>query len=304
MIINAKATLAYEQISDRIKKGVNGIEIQLLSDFSDYYKSEPKDYLDKRIIEDIKNHQYTINVIHPPIYGEEYSCEIEYRAAWNEIDKSCELAQYLAGLQHQMVLVVIHISENIHNLKEYNAFQPMVDFILQLLAKYPDIELGFENTSLFSYKGGKNFSVRPALRILDDMVIFSNIELVKYLKHRRCGAVIDTCHLILTQNNLRNINRLYHDKVFEVNVIKEAFCAASHNIKLIHLNNAKSHGYGDYHGTPFDIQKEEDKKRLKEIYAYYQEHADNCPITIEVWEEDYLNAINLKTTMLALQSIM
>lgn len=71
---------------------------------------------------------------------------------------------------------------------------------------------------------------------------------------------------------------------------------------LIHLANVGDNGYGkNNHGIGFIQGKDLDL--LYDIMKLYNKYEYNCPITIEVREEDYLNPINYLKTKENLLSI-
>lgn len=76
--------------------------------------------------------------------------------------------------------------------------------------------------------------------------------------------------------------------------LEEYFSRNEPVIKLIHLASVKDLGFKPYtHGTPFT---KNDLHLLQRIMALYDKHNYKCPITLEVFETDYLNCVNFAET--------
>ena len=61
--------------------------------------------------------------------------------------------------------------------------------------------------------------------------------------------------------------------------------------QLIHLAYFEGTGYGKGHGVPFTPENEH---ILREVLDLYKEFQLDCPITLEVREDDYMNCTNYK----------
>lgn len=108
---------------------------------------------------------------------------------------------------------------------------------------------------------------------------------------------LQNCHVIITQNLFDRWKEYYQTDIFAVDVMESIFRQSVSSLRLIHLNHAKSHGQKQYHGLPFQKEIEEDREQLRNILRLYHQYGNNCPVTIEVREQDYRNAINFQTTL-------
>jgi sugar phosphate isomerase/epimerase len=121
---------------------------------------------------------------------------------------------------------------------------------------------------------------------------------VKDVDHPRVGTCLDTCHAMM-ETELMRWMRMYlgfkQDDIdkFKPTNIEDFFEENKDTIKWMHLANSKSHGLGKCHGLPFT---ELDIDCLRNILRLYRKYKYNCPMVIEVREEDYSDAKNYATT--------
>lgn len=305
-MINAKSGLMLSQILDRMGKGAEGIEIQLVEEFDllRHTKEGFQSYIDPQLLSWMgqkEQHNGYIEAVHAPLVQQQ-DYVIEFKESEGVIRQSAALAQWIAEVQHKDVSVIVHTREDVERLRSYGRLEEIQRFVNSLLTEYPNISLLFENLTFLTFSPKlQGMEIHSPFQISNGTIRFSNIELVKCLDNPRCGTVIDTCHVIMTQNLFANWREYYQTDVFNINVMEAIFQQSKPYNKLIHLNNAISHGQQQFHGLPFQEERREDMEKLNQIMRLYRQYGNSCAITIEVREEDYNNAVNFQTTLHALQ---
>lgn len=299
MIINGKASLNYNQIIDRVQKGTPNIEIQLLNEFIE----NPKYCIPEDILNLIQNNECNIQVIHMPLW-ENYEYEVEKKETKKMVEKVCQFAQTIAEIEQHSVLIVIHISDSIVNLSNYNMLNKLKTLIVNCLETYKNIEIAFENTININLKKNNNIYFTNSVTLNDNKFIFSNIEFATFINHERCGIVLDTCHLLITKNLFKKLERFFECKLNSKKIIEEAFQQATSFIKLIHLNYAEKHGNDEFHSLPFLKTNKKSMKYLKYFMKLYKKYNYNCMITLEINENNYLDAKNFEKSYKNLKKII
>lgn len=302
MIINAKSKLNKEQFEAKVEKNADSFEIQLIEEMNS------KNFNIQNYQEELK--KYKIRAIHMPLY-KYHDYDIEKVESQKILKKVCLLAEEIIDFQNnffkenEKILVVVHLNISFQLLKEYGLLNRLKKLILELINKYPNIEIGIENVTSINYiKELGTFNFNNGLYLEEFQFKFSNIELVKEINHERCGIVIDTCHLLMNKKVMKKIQKYLKNEIVLDNFIEEYFKQGSQYVKLIHLNYCESHGFHKYHGLAFDKKDKKSMKYLKEIMDLYFKYNYSCMITLEVNEEDYLNCVNFEKTKKALLKIM
>jgi hypothetical protein len=291
MEIYAKSKLN-QNIYDKVRKGASAIEIHLDDDFM-----EANDYWDEKIVNEVP-----IVAVHTPlIKGDDANIEIFKNR--KTLIKTCNFARRIAETQNHSVMIICHLGTDPYLLKSLGAYDSLVFFMRDLVNTYECLTFAVENVTPFSTGDQNNLAFRT-------VAYDSYPRFVKDVGHERVGTCLDTCHAMMTERLLTNVsNYLCHDaETFGNNTLNcdmEAFFKANQDtIKWIHLSNSKSHGLYEDHGRPFE---KEDADDLRKIMQLYKKYCYSCPITVEVREQDYADAVNYMTTCetlaLVLQSL-
>ena len=307
MNIGGKCGLFSEHIIDRKSKGANLLEFH--ADISDFVN---KSYIDYKDVKETLNKENVIcHTVHSPMkntYGSECSLSeidpVKRKENFNLLLQSVEYANYLCETDNP--IVVIHPSDSFSvknnnflysNIEESNKiFKDELNGLSEIVKiKYPNVRLGLENTM-------------PFVRDLktNDVVIHTGFIYPEYMKDidnmnlSNVGHVLDICHALATVRFTQLISG------GKTNLsLKDYLQASIDNLFLIHLNNAKDMAESPYnHGTPYISDAESDINILKEIFDFLKENKYKNYITIEVLEEDYLNAINYKKTKDTIHKIL
>ena len=288
----AKAALISEQIDDRISRGATAIEIQLLDEF----------LVDKKINLDIIKDIDVVAVHMPLTKGEDFP--IEYLEGRNYFKQTCKLANKIGVLKNHKVIVVVHITTSVSELKKTGLLDVIKITILKELNKYDNIIIALENPSSFSYQKQKNLVFNSSVSINEGHISLANVELAKHINHERCGVCLDVCHALMDEHNLAWIDTYFDylmlDTIGKNNrLFDEIFNQCKPYLKLIHLSYSEHHGYGKYHGLPYVKYSHDDKpfNIMKHIQQLYSSIETKPPITIEVCEHNVNHAINFTKTM-------
>lgn len=277
MKILMKSGLSEKNFIVRKNLNENNIELQLLKEF---YSNK------KALIEYfnmIVNSQLDISIIHTPLVdGEAVEIDDFYDKIKKDIFfKTCELANMVGLKFNKNIMVIVHCAMNFNqDIINLNKIKIIDDVLVNALNKYHNISIAIENIIplVNSYKGayGRN-------GFLNDNCLYVNYFIDKYGFNDKIGTVLDTCHALITIKLLEYCKiSLTLDKFFEWN---------NKNVMLVHLANVGDNGYGkNNHGIGFIEGK--DLKLLYDIVSLYNKYEYNCPITIEVREENYLNPLN------------
>lgn len=172
-----------KQIKDRIARGADGIEVQLLSNEASICTE-----LMKNIVS-----------VHTALNEDGDACidkallyklgVISNSSDYDRLVYSMMFAQEVAGLQNRFINVVVHV-----NIVEfYRTVSEYAEFINELLCKYDKVNLLIEhNTALTS-----SFGTRGVWKASDLPNFIRKIRSVLFEENKsRFGAVLDICHAL------------------------------------------------------------------------------------------------------------
>lgn len=300
MEIYGKSALVVSQLEARIKNGFDKIELQLLNELFDEngYCQKAEDVYDLAAIS-----KYEICAVHAPLIKEgdvnlEYMTIGEPKKALEECFK---IAQYMANVRKRKIILIVHAGQSPKELIKMGVWSPLVVTLGLLLDKYPDVDIAIEN--IIPERGIQ----RSDIAFCNNFK-FDNAEMARQLNATletdRIGTVIDTCHIIMTQNILKAIFDYINDPLYPMEDVsmKKFFEMNADVCKLIHLAGVQGNGISsEHHGVPLLTFMPERLKILEEVLDLYFKFGYKCPITLEVCESDLNNPTNY---MLAKQSLL
>jgi sugar phosphate isomerase/epimerase len=273
-----------KDIYDKMRKGADAIEIHL----DDNYLNESTDHEFCKTV--------PIRVVHAPLLKNK-DATIETIEGMEALKFTCKLASKIAKLQNHSVIVVCHLETNPQVLQELGIYDALVKNVKWLVENYQNLELVIENV--------------PQLRCVDNKIHFRHVDfmapitLVKDINNPRVGTCLDICHALADIRFMKYVTNYMKDVEFDMNEIENGlstyFKANKDTIKLIHLATIKEHGCVHDHGLPFD---KEDEGLLKGILELYDMFGYSCPITIEVQESNYSNAVGFDKTNKMLRKLL
>ncbi len=271
--IYAKSLLSIAEAEVKRQIGCDGIEIQLFDEF-----------LDDKFKYDINDFNYPVTVVHCPILnGEGINLEdllIPEKAML--IQKSMKLANDFGIKQNKNILVVIHTSKSIEFIKREGDYEKVLDLIAGLLKQYPKTILAIENVTPIKFDSNNN----PILcnGFYDDNVAWA--KAINTIFPNRAGTVLDVCHAGITKMQLQHIPQLFDLPNKGMFSLSNYFRINKDLCVLIHLASFEGCGYGKgKHGITFT---EDTADKCNMVLFLYDNYGYKCPITLEIWENDYM----------------
>ena len=296
LTIVAKSDLSAPRLLNKKQLGADKIEIQLLESFL------TEDFDPNKSIELVMKTGVEVCAVHVPIISKiniEIEC-LKDKKTCEMFYMSCELAERFANCTGKPVLVIMHIGWTMNEFHRNPEILEKTDYILSsVLERSKNIEIGIENIIPIIKRTGFNPESRNGY-------LFDNVDYAKYFcskyKTNRVGTVLDTCHALTT---IRFFNLLKEHGMRGVDfTLDDYFKNNSELIKLIHLANVKGLGYEPFtHGITF-TDNYSDMQLLRTIIDLYFKHSYSCPVTIEVIEKDYDNALNFSQTLSNINRIL
>lgn len=291
----AKASLDVREVKEKIRCGCDGIEYNLTDDFLTLGDKFKQNYPDE--IFRMKN----VEVVHVPwVNGQMMNMEhIFQHEDLSPIENVFRLGQYCADIWGHRELVVIHCSLSMFDFMEYEIFRKrLVEALGSLFREYPQVDMAIENVIPMEYKPFRKETPR-----LCNGIFMDTVEITRYLRERfgdRTGTVLDTCHAAMTEKylmaSLKLADFLGAEKASEIpgelDYSMEHYFEMNQGIcKLIHFNDFIGNGYQKNHGTGFDSQEKVDG-----ILGLYRRYGYDCPLTLEIREDDYEDCVNYRNT--------
>ena len=270
-----------QNIYDKVLKGANAIELHLDDDFI----KNPMMW-NEQIIKDVP-----IIAVHAPLIEGKNDTNIEVFSNRQTLVKTCEFAKKIANTQGHRVTIICHLGTSPELLKKLGVYESLVFFVRDLANAYEDLDFAIEN--VVPLESGVYEHV--ALRAVEWN---SSPKFVKDVAHPRVGTCLDTCHALMMIRFFECLSK-YIDKRYDEYEdfirfgLESFFMENKDTIKWMHLAYTKTHGWGEDHGLPFTHL---DAGYLKHILWLYDKYEYSCPISLEVQEDNYSNALNFACT--------
>ena len=295
MKLYAKASLERNEIMEKIRCGCDGIEYNLTEEFLLCGDSFQRHYPNEIFT------THNIEVVHVPCLANEQMMHMEHifqHRDYSAVRNVFRLAQYCAEIWGHRILVVIHCGLSMYDFMEYELFRETLEEGLGLLLEeHPLVDMAVENVVAMEYKPD-----RTEIPRLCNGIFLDTVGIVKYLRERfgeRIGSVLDTCHAMMTEKYMSLWLReadFYPEGNGEVPArldysIEHYFEANRQICKLIHFNDFVRNGYRKNHGTGFTSQE-----KVDHLLGLYRKYRYDCPLTLEIREEDYDDCVNYRNT--------
>lgn len=266
MKLYAKATWSKRQIEDRMKKGADGIEIQLVGEYDEFYNDN---FLKEVDVSKIVG-------VHMPLNSASMYF-IEDKDGFSIFEKTCDKVNALASFLDRELYLVAHFEGPIEKLKKLGMYERLVYEVKQIAKKYQNITICVENC------------------VDNPFYKHSNVEFVRNINEPNVKTCLNTCHALISEKISFDAGSVW---LVEDTSLDEFFKENKDCCGLIHLCNAvypddfKNYGTGQGHGAVF----EEDSFNLRRITFFYKKYGYDCDIVLEIREDNYLDAQNyLKT---------
>lgn len=281
MLIIAKSKLN-ECAYDKLNKHADAIELHLEDEII-----KNANWWDGELINDLP-----IKVVHAPLLDSD-DVRLEIVSHRKVLLSTCKFAQQIASVKGYDIIVVIHLGMHPEEMEQVGIYESVKSFMQILLDTYPNLHFAIENViRLNKTIDGKTLRFRAV-----DFTAAPTFA--KDMNNPRVGTCLDTCHAMMDMNIMHLIaENIGEDAkrftIREENLGIEGFFEANKDtIKLIHLARINKHGCGADHGLGFS---EDNREQMSHIISLYRKYQYTCPITIEVKEDDYYNAVNFQMT--------
>lgn len=261
-----------EAIKDRLSKGADMIEVQLLKHNLGVNFDE---YADK------------IFSVHSLLdnNSDEISLENSDKRTLEQLRLAFELGDRLGKLSNKKVGVIIHNGIGLDKMNKLGVIEYTFTRIERLLREFENTELFLENSSLACKNGIYN----------TDLLSDELIEVVKELKRRstcsdRIYGLLDVVHAMSSSRILELIYAKDSDLTYE-NYFKDY----AEYTKEIHFANIINKGLSNHeHGVSFREGNEKDDKFFDMTVSLIDKYMPNVNICLELKEDDYSNAVNFE----------
>lgn len=281
----AKSQWALPHILDKLERGADGIEIQLLNP-----DTEECLRLDYKIPEEFKI--LPIKCIHLPLNAQtDCNYDIETPIGQRAFIKSIILAEKLIDKTGSKMNIVCHMTQDIKTMNELEILDKTYEFIATQAMLHPNCNINIENVT------------RRTMGIYDNAVFARSLNLPNV------GTVIDTCHSMISEFITGQITEYgkTSNEYYKFVTIEDAFKENKDICRWIHLNNANMddgfYGKGKGHGVPFDINNKEDMEKLTKVLKLYKTLDFKAPLCLEVREDNYLHSENFSKTRRACEEV-
>lgn len=265
----AKSSWNERCIQDKLNRGADGIEIQLLKP-----EKEPALSCFYTVPEHFRG--YGIRCIHTPLDAEaEFNYDIDTPRGKEWLIQTVLLASKMSQINGKPTNVICHMEHNIKHLRELSVYKSTIEFVRTLARNYPDVTICVENTTH---------------RLTG---IYDNVTFVNEVGMKNVGTCLDTCHALISEHYTGLITDKGAHPAGDYNFesLISAFRKNKDVCKWIHLAGAKDtgegFGFGKGHGCVFD-----DDGDLRYILSLHENFTPGATICFEVREDDYLNCIN------------
>lgn len=218
MNLLCKSSIDESQLNARENLMHNGIELQLLADFSEL----PNMAIVNSLCKNLKQ----IKAVHAPLKlnAKEQDVCLDLACIADEdyilFDKTCALANRIGCKSGQIIPIIIHASTEISTDK----ITEIAVVLSLILDKYSHIEILVENVPGDNDKPleiGSAYALPVIIKFLKN-----------YINNDRLGLVLDTCHLLMRQ-------RIYKELGYQVAVISRKAFKNLHYISSESINNPK-----------------------------------------------------------------
>lgn len=287
--IYAKSVLKRDELLAKHILEHDGIEIQLFGDVTS--GNWDKEELVKAFKDD------EIKSVHTPLGKDYFGLEqitdlVIFQRLWD----ICDFANELGALNDIKILIVIHLELTLAEIQNYGIYDSICAALESLLEAFPNIEFGIENVTPFVSDGitATNIKLRNSF-YLDAPALVRTLR--TDIQTDRIGTVLDTCHAEISLKIIELFNKLF-DIPTSFDMDLEAYFAANADVcKEIHIATFKEYGSTkETHGIPFTKLRQ-----VEHLLKLYDEYHYNCPICIEVKEQNYLNCVGYKASREVIQ---
>lgn len=293
MQIIAKSAFDESQINAKLDAGCDGIEIRLLDDFFTNIGERSKSCAS--VLTHLPIGKYKVTAVHTPLLKSDVTLEDYLFKNTDALYQIYDFANYLGKKQDKSLILILHMNSSSDDILGNGAmWLKVLDVFGDLLRRGSFVDIAIEN-------------VTPVRNHMGHLTLcnnfeFDNVRVVKALREKlktdRIGTVLDICNAKMSIEYLHDI---YAKLGLQESAcsLRDYFMLNGPVVKLIHFADYIGSGYGpNQHGTVPNTDATNEFVKLYEQYNY------TCPVTIEVYEDDYLVNRNYSLTKLQLNAAL
>lgn len=284
MLYVSKAAPVLEELTDRLERGLNVLEIQLL------FEATANDVDIVKSVSDID-----IVSVHTPIIktlNKAYDISVEYLSNLQQfvsLNNTCWFAQEMANLFEHDVYVILH---NGFSKEQYVntpiLTQHVVSVFQKLIDTYPNVRFSIENVVPVTFDD----RLRNGIFLSDTYYL---VDLLNRSCGEKFGITFDTCHWLITEQFYSNVainekilQNDYKFKHFDFNRVFEKY---GKYIDILHINNYRGGGSTEEtHGIAF-MCCSDDINTLHDIFKPYLSTGCKAYVTLDVKEENFTESL-------------
>lgn len=263
MRLGAKASYSEGQINDKLRRGADGIEVQLMT-------SDPIIELFTNVPRELQKY---VKAVHLPMYDKKVDLsDITSDAGYNMLRKVCSALTY-TFLENKPLHLICHFDATKAELERIGYYSKLVSNFRNMARGNKDIIFCVENTT----QAMTNFR-------------FDSSDFVKDCDYENIRSCVDTTHAIILEHAFGIVSKFMP---VEPITIEDIFRENAEVCAHLHIGNAiqadEGFGFGKGHGVPFLEHDDPYVDRIRNAYSLLGCQPD---IVYEVREEDYLNSEN------------
>lgn len=280
----AKSKWVSSELSDRLQRGASKVEIQILEPDIDPFLRES--WWDGSFVQHVA-------AVHTPLVNmgnitDDYS--IDTKKGREIILDICNRAVRIADKVQRPVSVITHLSRNINQLRSDGDLGKLIDWLRHMCVTYPQLEFMVENTIMSG----------------DDPCACA--KLVMSAGCRNIGTCLDICHAQMVEHKARIESFRDGWRGPEPMSLARFYSTMASTLKWLHLSQATDCGTGlgsgKGHGAAFHKADYRDMLLLEQIIWLNKKYGFTGGLCIEVQEDDYSNAVNFTSTVLAYETAL
>lgn len=286
--IVGKCSTSEEQIIDRIKKGAHNLELYLYEE--DVFSAKSI----KKVLNTLEDTRANVRIVHMP-QDKRYKLEGLFNPENMDVYRNTfALANAISIMTKKFTVVILHSHLSVNQMDAWGMYKPIRDKLTKILEEYPNIYIAFENEPAYLSDGGT--------RLLNDNYFNEIPLLVRRLRRdiwtERIGAMLDVAHARMSVELIDSIR----DKGFRYPKSLKDYFVQYHDVLVgIHLSYGEiREGLGE--GLPFETEAE--IETLKEIIGYIKAVRYDGLLTIEIFEDDYENAVYFERTKAQVEELL
>ena len=264
--VNAGAKSAWnnDAVIDKLNRGADGIEIQVLSTRDRFFTDSWTLDLTKPCLE-------AVTAVHMPL-TDNIDIAIDTRQGPEYLKETCARAQALSETYGHRIHVIAHYNGSKKYLEDIGYYSQFVDFIRGTAKIYDNVDLCIENN------------------VCNPMSPCENCILVIDVGRENVRTCFDTCHALMIEKVTGAMAQVGNYKPF---TIMDQITANRGLCSHIHFANAEwymnKYGYKKGHGTTFG---EKDDFVLAYLVQKSEKYFPDADVIYEVREDDYYNSMN------------